>query len=343
MPYLIYGEDTFRSRQKLTAIKEKYVNASLGDTNLAVLDGGPAKSEEIIRQIWAMPFLAAKRLVVIENLLTQGTKDIQESIKNYLPKIPSTSVVIFYEAGVPDKRGALFKQLNQPKQAEEFSPLEGPLLQNWIRRRLAQLGATAEASVINQLALIIGPDLWRMDQEISKLINYCHSSLNSPQPSTINPQPLVITIQVITDLIHRDPTGDIFQCLDALAKRDAPTALRHLRARISLGDSPLYLLSMIVYGFRTLLIIQDRLEHQPSATSAPGIHPYVWRKSAQQIKLFTHSSLRSIYRFLLDVDYAAKTGIIEPAVALDLFVFELCHGVLQEGKNEYLAARQRAS
>lgn len=326
MPYLIYGKDTYRSLSKLQAIKKRYLDVQLGDTNLAVLDSANCSSEEIIRQIWATPFLAAKRLVVIHNLLTLGSSATQKAITDFLPKIPPTSVVVFYEADVPDKRTALFKHLNQPKQAEEFALLDDVALRRWAQRYLQTTGVTITPTALTQLLQITGPDLWRLTQEINKL------SLFSP---------VGISPQDVSELVHTDPTGDIFQCLDALAERCLTKTIRHVRGRLASGDSPLYILSMFIYGFRTLLIVQDyqqRNRNQQPVPKPVGIHPYVWRKSLAQIRHFPPGNLEAIYRLLRDLDYACKIGIIEPLVALDLFVLELCAGRLKEGTDGQLAA-----
>lgn len=315
MSYLLYGLDTYRSRQKLNAIKSKYIDASLGDTNLATLDGATVKPDELIRQIGAAPFLAPKRLVIIYNLVTQGNKETQKAIMDFLPKIPATSVVIFYEEDSPDKRNALFQALNLPKKTEEFTSLLPPKLALWIKNELKTTNTQITPDALQLLIQITGPDLWRLSQEIAKL------SLHSPEK---------ITRQDIETLVHQEPTGDIFQLLDALGARHAPKALSHIHALLTSGESPLYILSMIVYGFRTLILVEDYLRENPHRTSAPNVHPFVFRKSQGQLKHFSRAKLRQIYQKLSDLDYACKTGTIEPKLALDLFVAELTCGSLKK-------------
>lgn len=315
--YLLYGLDTYRSRQKLNAIKAKYIDASLGDTNLAQLDGATAKADELVRQIGASPFLAPKRLVIIHNLLTQGHKDTQKTITDLLPKIPKTSVVIFYEESIPDKRGSLFQKLNLPKISQEFVPLDNNKLTSWIRSKLEQTDTAIAPDALILLIQIVGPDLYRMEQEIDKL------SLYSPQK---------IDKTAVGTLIHQNPTGDIFQLIDAIALGNSSQAIHHIHARINAGDNPLYILSMIVYGFRTLILVEDSLRENPNRTSAPGVHPYVFKKTCVQIKHFSAEMLHQIYHHLGRLDYECKTGIIEPKLALELFVAKLTCSSMKEGQ-----------
>ncbi|KKQ74131.1 MAG: polymerase III subunit delta protein, partial [Berkelbacteria bacterium GW2011_GWB1_38_5] len=101
MILFFYGEDNYRLNQKIKALKAKFISASLGDTNLSILDGKSVTYDEIVRQILAMPFLSRTRLVIIENLLTAKRSDIQEKVAEFLKKIPSSTVLVFAEGGKP--------------------------------------------------------------------------------------------------------------------------------------------------------------------------------------------------------------------------------------------------
>lgn len=319
--FLIYGEDTFRSRLKLKIITQKYVDTNLGDTNLAQIDGAKAKGDEIIRSLWAMPFLAPKRLVIIHNLLSLGSKDAQTTVQDFLPKIPATTIPLFYETEKIDKRGSLYKILNQPKFSEEFTLLDPFKLRRFALQQFEKSGITIEPAALEYLLKTTSSDLWRLQNEIYKLEAYSKK----------------LNLSDVQNLIHSEPSGDVFQLIDALARRDIKSATHQLKGRLNDGDNPIYLLSMFVYGFRTLLIVQDSLERNPKITTIPGIHPLVFKKSQTQVKNFTSAQLRSIYQKLRDLDYDIKTGIIDAEVALDLFIFDLCVAS-QEGKNEQLRA-----
>jgi DNA polymerase III delta subunit len=51
-----------------------------------------------------------------------------------------------------------------------------------------------------------------------------------------------------------------------------------------------------------------------------GLHPFVARKLHAQSANFTLAQLERIYRYLLDLDLAIKTGDMTPEAALDLLV-----------------------
>ena len=321
--YLIYGQDNYRAKKKLDQIKEKYISASLGDTNLKIIDE-EASFDQISREILAMPFLAKSRLVIIRNLLKKGKKsanrgpassgDIQTKVAEFLPKIPSSTVVFFFEEEMPDKRIALFKKLNSPGKAQEFKLLEEDQIRRWIRKEVENRKGTIEPEAITLLAEYVGPDLWRLSNELDKLTNYN----------------LELSTETIKLLVAPEIKSDIFKMIDAIGEKNFQKALREYEKLIESGQNELYILSMIVYQFRNLLIVKDLVERSRKPLSRwdiakkAGMHPYVAQKTLWQTKNFTIEKLKKIYKILLDFDLAIKTGKMEGKVALVLIIAKFC-------------------
>jgi len=316
MILFFYGEDTFRLRQKLKALKEKFVTASLGDTNLAVLDGKTITFDEFIRQILAMPFLAKSRLVIVENIM-RGKKsavsgDILEKIPEALVKVPKSTVLVFVEEGVPDRRLALFKKLNQPGQVQEFKLLEPEPLRRWIKKEVENRGGAIDSAVISKLAEYIGNDLWRMTNEIDKLATYN----------------LQLTTENIELLVNPQVQANIFNLIDQTARKNLSQATKELYKLLTHGEHELYILTMIIYQYRNLLIIKDLMERIKSnnrwtLAKKAGLHPFVVQKSLALMPRYSLEELKQIYGRLLDFDVRIKTGKIEPRVALELLIFKL--------------------
>ena len=89
------------------------------------------------------------------------------------------------------------------------------------------------------------------------------------------------------------------------------------------GDNPLYLLSMINYQFKNLLIVKDLMGKQRPyyfIQKITRLHPFVVKKSYQQAGKFTFSELKKIYWKIFQADLDIKTGKINPETALDLLI-----------------------
>ena len=312
MILFFYGQDTYRMRQKLKALKEKFISASLGDTNLAVLDGQTVTFDEIIRQIFALPFLAKSRLVIIENILQKGKKEILESLAEKLGHVPKSTVLVFVEEGLPDRRIAIFKKLNQPGQAQEFKLLEPEPLRRWIKKEVESRGSQIDSAATAKLAEYIGNDLWRQSNELDKLLAYQKN----------------ITCENIELLVNPQIEADIFYLIDNIARQNLKGAIKELYKLLKAGENELYILTMIVYQYRNLLILKDLIERTKTnnrwaLAKKAGLHPFVVQKSLAVLPKYSLGQLKKIYGQIADFDIKIKTGKIEPRTAIELLIFKL--------------------
>lgn len=311
MILFFYGEDDYRLKQKIKELKQKFIDASLGDTNLSVLDGKTATYQDIVRQILAMPFLAKSRLIIIENLIKEAKPEVREKVVEFLPKIPASSVVVFVEEGTPDKRTAMYKKLNQPKVSQEFKLLEPDELHRWIKREVGERGGEIEPAAVDKLVEFVGNDLWRLSNEIAKLTDYGKE----------------LTVENIELLVKPEIESNVFDLIDAMGAKNRRRALQELHQLLEAGQNELYILSMIVYQFRNLLVVRDFLERgtnsQWEIAKKAKLHPYVAQKTLIQAKNYNLENLKKIYQLLLEQDLAIKTGQINPKTALDLLVIKL--------------------
>lgn len=331
MILFFYGEDTYRLNQKLRELKEKFISASLGDTNLSIIEGKTATFDEITRQILAMPFLSKKRLVIIRNLLSEGKKsakdgsasgrEVIDKMTDFLSKTPEATVAVFVEEGVPDRRTALFKKLNKPKishstssvQAQEFKLLENEALRRWVIREIEMRDAKCEPAAISKLIDYVGNDLWRMSNEIKKLASYSKK----------------ITQENIELLVQPQIHSNIFDLMDAIASRNLGKSMKELYQLFNDGKAEQYILSMIVLEYRNLLITKDFEQRSDDGLNKwvlakkAGLHPYVAQKTLALATKYEMEDLKKIYGVLLNFDHRIKTGKIEPKVALELLIYKL--------------------
>lgn len=382
MILFIYGEDTFRSHQKLIQIKAKFIDASLGDTNLSTIDCADKDIDytHITRSVLAMPFLTKSRLVIIKNLLSSGKKKLQEQFLGFLDKIPETTVLVIYESEKVDRRMTLFKALSQTGSArfsapgsrlkpaspkiikEEFKLLEPYELKKWIKNEVESNGGTIDNMAIDKLIEYVGNDLWRLSNEIQKLISYCHSEPylgeESRDPSQAQDD---IKVKDVELLVRPRVVSNVFDLIDAIGAQNIKKAQSELHKLLDSGGNELYIHTMVVYQFRNLLIIKDLMinpksealnskeipNNKPQITnkfqisnsndqnkskiinlkskiaSQSGLHPFVVDKTMNQAKNYTFERLKEIYQILLDYDIKMKIGQIEPRLALDLLLVDL--------------------
>jgi DNA polymerase-3 subunit delta len=271
-----------------------------------------------------------KKLAIIENLF-EAPAEVRERFIKYLElsglaKNAECFLIIAQELRPNNERKTkekyvlkdfnrkLFEKLTAKLiSSEEFNPLSGAKLENWIKNEVAAQGGKIESPAIKKLAVYVGSDLWQMTNEIKKLTAFCGQ--NAPVQS-----------QDIDNLVKSKIESDVFKTIDALAARQKVAAFKYLYRNLVQGESEISLMGMLVYQFRNLVLVKNQTEQGVPVYGLEKklkMHPFVLRKTFEQSKNFSYAALQKIYERLAYLDLAIKRGQIEPRAALDLVVAEI--------------------
>jgi DNA polymerase-3 subunit delta len=255
---------------------------------------------------------AEKKLIVLRSVFLDAKfqESFLENIKNLEE---SKDIVVIYEDCCPDQRTKFFKALQKYAKCQEFECLQPAMLKKWVAQEFERQNRKINPDALDLLISFVGNDLWQMINEIDKLTKY-------------KTEGKIIKKEDVELLVKPNIENDIFKTIDALASKDKKQALTLLHKHLDNGDNSLYLLSMIAYQFRNLLIIKEL-----SAKGLPasgwqktcGLHPFVVQKSYYLCNQFSMDSLKKIYQNIFQVDSDIKTGKIEPELALDLLLAEI--------------------
>lgn len=313
MIYLLYGPDSFRARQKLAAIRAKFL-ATQPEFNLTyVASHDIASPEALDRLIASSTLLGGKRLVIITDLLATGDSSIKEAFAVWAKRgLPDDVTTILYEGLDFDKRQSLFKLLNQPNTAQHFELLTGTPLLLVARDMAATKQLAIDDELLRRVITFVGSDLWRLDHELTKLAHYAAA------------QPL--TSEVITNLIPASLSDNIFALMDAIAHRDPRAANRLMADLIQRGEDPIGLLAILAFQLRSLILVKSLSEQRKSSADIikqTGLHPYAVSNSLKQASQFQTTWLIAAYQRLVQMDWKIKTGELASADALDHFLTTL--------------------
>ena len=314
MIIFLYGEDSFRSIEKLAEIKNKFLEknspAPAGLFDFAEKDWNIG---EIIMNISSGGLFSSKKLVIIKNILA-GKKDFEsEKFEKFLKaeakKDKSDLILIFWESGKTKKSSKLYKLLKKIAKCQEFELLEGVKLRNWVIGEFKKSYITINSAATEKLIVFVGNDLNLLSREIEKLATYKSKG--------------EITGGDIDLLVKSKIDTDIFKTVDALARGDKKTALKMLHDHLEDGEDPFYLLSMYFYQFRNLVKVKPLADKNIPPTEIAArlkMHPFVARKSLEQAQNFSWEKLKSLYNSLCEIDFESKTGKTDIQLALDKFV-----------------------
>jgi DNA polymerase-3 subunit delta len=312
--YVFHGTDELTRAETLADFRSRLGPADTADLNTTFLDGRKTSLAELRHACDAIPFLAEKRLVIVEDLLTQAAKQekLLDELTEYLSQLPETTRLVFVEERpLPDNHPILqLAHQNARGYVKRFDPPDTKALPRWIAERVRKHGGEIEPQAAAQLAAAVGADLRLLDQETIKLVTY----VNAERP---------ITTADVDEIVPYAQAAIVFDLVDALGRRDGRTAAQTLHRLLDAGEHPMGLLAMIVRQFRLLIQVKElKAKGANSQTVAKelGIHPFPARKLHSQAAYFTTPQLEAVYRHLLETDVGIKSGEIEVEVALDLLV-----------------------
>src|SRR6188474_1509189 len=142
MYFLIHGEDGFRARKTLAAMREQFTaKRDATGLNTVVLRYPGADISDAAEAIFASPFLAEKKMVVLEGFLAASDAD-QKTLAEALARKPESTVAVFFENEGADafKKAALYALLAGQKFSVECATLAGPQLLRFVIDECAAAG-----------------------------------------------------------------------------------------------------------------------------------------------------------------------------------------------------------
>jgi DNA polymerase-3 subunit delta len=346
--YLLYGPDEFAAAEYVDDLKAELGDPSLAALNTTLVDGRTVTLTELRSICDTLPFLAARRLVVVEGWLTRllaraepdedeaaeagdeprapqrrtgvvgagagggggAARETMAALADYLAHLPESTLLVLLEKRDLPERNLLLKAASGAEWGlvKRFDLPKGEALVRWIRARAKAEGGEFTREAAESLA-DVESDPRALGHEIVKLLTY----VGFERPVELD------DVQTLT------PAGGeakVFDLVDAIGQRRGPQAMRELHKLLETAE-PLYVLSMIVRQYRLLLQAKELLGERATEaeiSKALGLHPFPTGKVCAQARNFSLDGLERIYRRLLDYDVGIKTGQIEAATALDTLV-----------------------
>ncbi|KKR02658.1 MAG: polymerase III, delta subunit protein [Candidatus Yanofskybacteria bacterium GW2011_GWA1_39_13] len=315
MIIFLYGPDGYRLKQNGSIVMENYrkkhPNGVFFKFDLSTV-GEIEKVEDAVK---SGSLFGEVRLIVLKNVFSDRASSdrVGELIKtqNILKEKDIVLVIIENQNGKElSKNKSLFSLLNgKDNMVRNVEYLEGANLTKWIKGEFVSRNCSIEQDATRELIAIAGNESWSLVNEINKLCNFKMGG--------------VVKKEDITLLGFKKIDLNIFDFVDSVAGKNKARAYEILFKEIKSGRDPYYLLSMVIYGFRTMLTVKDLADRGMSLDSIvkkARLNPFVARKTYQSASKFSLVEIKNIYGHLLDMDTRSKEGAINLTDSLFSFV-----------------------
>jgi DNA polymerase-3 subunit delta len=316
--YFLFGNDEFAIARKLKEFESDFPDSTSADMNTARLDARSMDENDLNNAVNAMPFLAKRRLVLLQNPSSKyNNPNARKKFLAFLEKTPETARLVMFESVEPKEaeKHWLVKWAEKNSKSIQTKAFMLPRLKDmtgWIVNETKNQGGKIDPRAAEMLKDMVGVDTRQAGMEIAKLLAY----VNWARP---------VTAQDVEAVCIVTSQQSVFDFVDALANGNGKSA-QHLLHRLLETEDEFSLWGMVIRQFRLLIQAREILDargNQNDVARALGVHPFVAEKTTQQAARFSIDSLESIYRKLLSIDEGVKTSQITLDLALDTLVVEL--------------------
>ena len=309
MIYFFYGDDLWAIREGVLKLYNKFVERE-PSIEKVILSGVDLDVQILKDELMSVSFFAPTRLIIVEDLLKNKSAEKVKKIIEFLSKRKSKTPIVFFENGKPDKRQSAFKEILKISQSKDFIlPPQSVLIQR-IEELSNKYGSNITKEASAMLSSMIPSDTLRLENELKKL-----SALKYNKE---------IIVDDLREMVTAEINPDIFDFLSNLASRQTPKAFSSLAKLIESGQNEIYLLTMIIWQFRQLIIISSLLKENRATATNSGINPYVFNKLLSTAKKYSFLDLQKIYYQIQETDYEIKTGLKDPLVAIEILAAKIC-------------------
>jgi DNA polymerase III delta subunit len=214
MIIFLYGQDSFRSRLKLKEFKDKFIREVDPDgSGLITIDGETANLAQISDAANSSSLFCRKRMIVVENILKNKSKVVQDEIADFLKKQKKEqdNILIFWDEHSGEKLGKnrlfnFLRKAEENKFVQSYEPLSNPALATWVKTEVVNRGGKIAPQAVTELCSISGNDLWFLNNEINKLVAYRFSA--------------EISVEDIRDMVRGKLDENIFALTDAIGAKN---------------------------------------------------------------------------------------------------------------------------
>jgi len=291
MLYLLYGKDSFRSRQKLNELLS-FFRSKITDLGIFKIDGDDFKESEFEELIRSSTLFEKKNVIVCENLL--ANPQAKEIIGKKIEAIANSSnIFIFFENEIDGSSLEALKP--HAEKTQRFEPLSGIKLKKWFEDK------KIPPAIREEIIKICSSDLWCASKEIER-----YKLGNVIQPA------------------QKESSYKPFAICDAVGERNKTRTWVLLQEAMLSGIETEEVFYKILWQIKNLLLMkklsQAKIKNFEKETS---LHPFVIKKTLWSINNFTESELEKYSFELVKLYHNVRRGIEKFDTGLEKFLLEM--------------------
>ena len=309
--YLFYGEEAFKRRYYKNLLKQAVTGGNLMNCN--PFEGKNIDWQEVYDAAQTLPFLAEKRLILVENSgkfqTGPGSAEPTGFLEKMLEELPDSTCLAFFEESAAKNR-KLFKTIASRGVVFECKPDTGEDMIQWVARGFAREGKKFRRSTMELLIRRVGTDYDRLRMESEKVIAYTGDRE-------------IIEDADILAVSSETVESRVFEMTKAMCRKNVHQVLDLYYDLLKNKEAPMRILGALRSELRTMLQVSELLSrgmHPRDAAKTVGKPDFVVRDISSRMRYFQPGQLEQMLNEACAYEEKYKTGEIEDQTGLEMLL-----------------------
>lgn len=290
--FLLTGENLYQ----ISVEKKRWIDgfvSKFGEENITRLESKGTKIRDILDAVSASPFIADKRLIVLDGIPKLEKEDIARIGETIHP-----AALLLIVEPKPDKRLSANKELLSVADVKTFPVIKGIKLTQWIQQLAQEYGSQIASSDAQYLVDHVGEDQMLLASEVQKIAMYAEG-----RPITREDMDTLV-------MLSAEQAG--WKLMDLIAAGKVESALTFAKELMSRGESPYALWSRMVWMVSQLTVVaaytQEGNTNPADIAKSAGVPFPTARTLIPLAKKIDMATLNDIVDQFTEADIALKTG-----------------------------------
>ncbi len=301
----VTGDEAYLRRTVLDLLSEEN---ELDTHRIDASDTDPSHLDELLQ---GQAFQDRKQLVCLVDRGGSFIKKHDDWVKKQV-KNTSSDHYLLIEAPDANKNLNIRSWLTEEAVHVSCDTPERKRVEHWIKSFFHSEDLRIASETVANLVDRVGMNLTLLREEMEKLALYCRNE------GHVHPDDLK---EVVVDRSEMD----FFDFTDAwLESKDEPV-LKEIRRQLLRGETDVKITGSLLWAFRRLrsIIELSKMGHSPGQISQElGVKKWVAKNTCRQFRSLDEEELTGKAREFLKKDLMARTGSLEPEIALELMVLD---------------------
>ena len=310
--YVFAGKDECLVNARCQDFVEHLTEPSQRATGLFTADAAQVSAADVLDELRTVPFLTAKRIVVLKNA-DQFISKNRDLLEKYFENPCPTGIFVLTVSSWPSRT----KLAQKLPQVGKLIDVKEP--KSWqLPGRLAEYASDAHGKKLNKdaaelLIELVGDELTRLYSELDKLALFTDNEKT-------------ISVAHVESLIGHNRMYGAFEVIDAVTAGETAEAVARLRNMFAEDKTAEFkVVGAFAFHFRKMYNAKALLEKGLSISAVAGALR-VWSNKEGFFRQLDRVTLRQLAENLQElawIDYAMKTGQTKAPVAMERLVLKL--------------------